>query len=120
MRVQFLRRQPIEKLKISLASSFGGSGFVDALTQAVKRHLEPFAIEPTDYPQGIFNSLTGNEPGGQAASQRVARKEFLGTFALGKVEQEGTKHVVQCSASRNFSASMAAMQPDHAAVMACR
>jgi hypothetical protein len=92
MRVQFLRREPIEKLKVSLAGGLGGLGFADALPQKIKRHHHALAIKPPHHAQGIRNFFARNKPRRPAASKGVARKEFLRSLATGKVQQEGTKH----------------------------
>ena len=43
-----------------------------------------------------------------------------GTAAVNPKSKIANPKSAQCSASRNFSASIAAMQPEPAAVMACR
>ena len=92
VRVQLLLRQPVEELQISLAGGVGGSGFMDAFAQAVQRHHETFTIQAANHAQGVVHFLTGNESRSQATSHGIAGQEFLGTFALRKVEKEGAKH----------------------------
>src|SRR5579872_1257603 len=134
--VDAVRRDPFQRFGVGYARAFGILTRHYVLSEVIEAYSHPGAVAGARRLNGRAQFLAGNKPVGHAPGGAIGGDPAAKPGTFSQFEEQRAQHGIcagqavtlpgneerfQASglASRNFSASIAAMQPEPAAVTAC-